>query len=253
MTARYRTLAAELRASITSGQYPPGYTLPPITELAAQHGVSKVTVSSAIALLEAEGYVRPVQRAGTIVLDTRPVRVAFSRYAEVTSPGSQLGPWETECQRQGIDGHMLLVQVERIAAPANVAAALGIAEGDPVVCRHRQAVIGSEPAQVVQIHTAWYPITLAEGTPLAADSKVNGGIYAALATIGLRPWTADETVTARPASTDETAELYMRGGTVLVVERVTRDRDARILEFLRVIADPARTTLVYDGLPLHNR
>jgi len=248
MALRYRQLASDLRDAINRGDYPPGTTLPTIADLAAEHGMGKGTVSAAVALLESEGLVRPVQRTGIVVLDQRAVRVPSSRYAHVLAPGGDLGPWEHACAAQGISGEMVLLDVEHAEPPADVAGALGLGRiGPRCVCRSRHATIDGRP---VQLHSAWYPSTVAAGTALAGDAKVVGGIYAALAEAGRRPVSADETVTVRPAGADEMAELHLRGGSVLVVERVTRDAGGKPLEFLRVVADPARTTLVYDGLPL---
>ena len=250
MPARYRQVATELRQAISDGQYAPGTTLPAITDLAANYGVSKTTASAAVQLLAAEGLVRPVRKLGTLVLEQRTVRVAFSRYATVLTPGGNLGPWETACQQQGISGQMVVVDVEHTRADDRTARALGITAGDPVICRSRHATIGRHGGQIVQLHTAYYPAALIAGTPLSEDQKVTGGAYAALAAAGLTPVTADETVTTRPAEPDEAAELHLHGGPVLVVDRITRDGAGRALESLRVVADPAHTTLVYDNLPL---
>jgi GntR family transcriptional regulator len=107
-----------------------------------------------------------------------------------------------------------------------------------------------EPERVVQLHTASYPARLVRGTPIASEEKVTGGIYGALTAAGIPPATAAETVGARPASDEEAAELHMRSGVVLTVERVTRDATGRPIELLQIVADPSRTTLVYDPLPL---
>ena len=250
MVTKYRQLADELRQAIRSGVY--GSKLPRNQDLMAQHGLSKETVSHAIKVLQAEGLVRTVQKAGTFVLDQRTVRVEFSRYASVLEPGSLLGPWETACRRAGIPGEMNLIKVTRTTADDWTADHLEISVGAPVVCRHRHAVIGSgRRRQVVQIHTACYPADIVAGTPIAGTDKVAGGVYAALKAAGIPPVTADETVTARTATAEELAVLDMRDGPVLLVERVTRDVTRRPIEVLRIVADPAHTTLVYDALPLN--
>jgi GntR family transcriptional regulator len=254
MPPKHWNVAADLRAAIEAGTYPPGSTLPGIIALAAELGVGRETVSKAFALLEAEGLVAadPASpRSGTVVLDQRPVRVEFSRYADVLTPGGLRGPWETACDRAGVTGSMVLIDVEQaVGAPQDVADALGIRPGNPVTCRNRHAELG--PGQVVQIHAAWYPQWVAEASAIGETGNIVGGIYLALTAAGLRPISADEAVTVRTATPIEAAELHLRGTSVLVVERVTRDLDGKPLEFLRVVADPARTSLVYDGLPLAN-
>ena len=54
----------------------------------------------------------------------------------------------------------------------------------------------------------------------------------------------------RPPTGEEAAALRMQGVAVLVMERITRDAAGRALEWLRIVADPARTVLAYDDLPL---
>jgi GntR family transcriptional regulator len=249
--ARYREIASALRGAITAGEYLPGMQLPPITVLASQWGMGKNTVSAAIALLEAEGLVHASPRSGIVVLDRRPVPVRLSRYSSVMRPGGDLGPWETACQQAGIPGRMHLVEAEPTQAAPDVAAKLGLPPaGRRVWRRSRQAMLG-DPERVVQLHTSWIPARIARDTPIAKDAKIEGGIYGVFVAAGITPATAAETVGARPATDEETAELRIRGGTVLTVERLTRDTDGRAIELLQIVADPARSVLVYDPLPLH--
>ena len=63
--------ADELRQRILTGTYRAGSTLPGERELSEQLGVSRLTLRSAIAHLEAEGLLRPVHGSGTRVLDYR--------------------------------------------------------------------------------------------------------------------------------------------------------------------------------------
>lgn len=248
MAARYREIAAELREAIEAGLYPPRAMLPPISELAERHRVSRVTAGAALKLLEAEGLARAISGRGTIVVDRRTVPVPLSRYGAVLEPGGQLGPWETACQRAGVNGGMVAVDVASEPAPSDVADALGIEPGSNVVRRDRHATIDDQP---VQLQSAWYPADLVAGTPLAEPGKVTGGAYGALVAAGRVPTTADEAISTRAAGAEESAELGLReAANVLVLERITKDRDGQPLELLRVVANPARTTFVYDGLPL---
>ncbi|WP_136051024.1 GntR family transcriptional regulator [Microbacterium sp. K36] len=63
----FRSLAAQLRARITAGEWTPGDRLPPETALAGAHAVGVNTVRRALALLAAEGLVVRRQGAGTYV------------------------------------------------------------------------------------------------------------------------------------------------------------------------------------------
>lgn len=63
--------ADHLREAILSGELAPGTDLPAERELSERLGVSRLTLRSALARLEAEGLVRPVHGSGTRVLDFR--------------------------------------------------------------------------------------------------------------------------------------------------------------------------------------
>lgn len=246
MTA-YEHVARDLRDAILRGDYAPGDTIPRSVDLAERYGLSRWTIRQAIALLEREGLVTPVRRRGTVVRDRRAVRIPWSVYSSATAPGPR-GPWERACAALGVDGHAELVGIARQGAPPDVAAALALAEGAPVVCRRRHMWARD---QVAQVQAAWYPLELVDGTPLAGDTKIVGGAYGALAAAGLAPASADVTVTARPPTLDERGILGLGvGSPVLVVDRVTRDQRGRAVEFLRAVADADRVALVYDALPV---
>lgn len=65
--ARYREIHDQLREQILAGVYKPGDKLPTEMELAALHGVSRVTSAAALAALAREGLVSRLPRRGTIV------------------------------------------------------------------------------------------------------------------------------------------------------------------------------------------
>jgi DNA-binding GntR family transcriptional regulator len=66
--ARYRDLAAALRAAIASGEVPIGTRLPPQRELARLLSVGRTTVVAAYNLLRAESLIAMKQGAGTWVV-----------------------------------------------------------------------------------------------------------------------------------------------------------------------------------------
>lgn len=64
---QYRTIAAELRAMVESGQLRPGDALPSESALAERYGVSRGTARHALAELEGAGLVEPVHGKGRFV------------------------------------------------------------------------------------------------------------------------------------------------------------------------------------------
>lgn len=63
----YQQLAALIRGQIERRELAPRTAIPSITSLAAEHGVSVVTVQQAIDVLKAAGLVRGVPGKGTFV------------------------------------------------------------------------------------------------------------------------------------------------------------------------------------------
>src|SRR5262249_46519226 len=66
--ARYRQIYAHLRRQILSGVYRVGDKLPTEMEVAALHGVSRVTSAAALTALAREGLVQRTPGRGTVVL-----------------------------------------------------------------------------------------------------------------------------------------------------------------------------------------
>jgi len=66
-----QTTADRVRGAILRGEVRPGSVLPGERDLAEDLGVSRLTLRSALARLEAEGLVQPVHGSGTRVLDFR--------------------------------------------------------------------------------------------------------------------------------------------------------------------------------------
>jgi GntR family transcriptional regulator len=245
---KWEQLADKLRAQIEDGTYPPGSVLPVMDDLVASGEGARATVHQAYRALEAEGYVVMIRRRGTVVRDRTPVRVPLSRYGKVLKPGGTKGPWETATSEQGLDGRMKTVDVRTEPASEAIASQLGVAAGALVVRRTRHATIGED---VVQVQRAWYPQDIAETAGLDHPGKVNGGAYTALVSAGLLPRKADEMVTARMPGKDEATDLSIGTAVpVLLVERITRGQDGRVLELLHIIGAADRLQLVYDNLPL---
>jgi DNA-binding GntR family transcriptional regulator len=63
----YEQVARVIEEAIASGEYPPGSRLPAQGRIAAEAGVSKHTVSAAVALLRERGLLQTRPRLGTFV------------------------------------------------------------------------------------------------------------------------------------------------------------------------------------------
>lgn len=244
----YKRLAGEIRALIEAGTYPPGTTLPRITDLAEERGVNEHTVRQTYKWLESQGLVTVRGRFGTIVRDRTVIRVPLSRYRSVLTPGGARGPWETATHNLGLDGRMVAVDVGEIPADDRVAEALGVEPGSSVHRRRRQAMIGDD---VHHVQTAYYPADVAERAGLTGAETIVGGVYGAMTGAGWPPAELDETVRARMPEAGEMRDLRTGTGVpILLIERTTRDQSGRAIEFLCITAPADRIELTYDHLPL---
>ncbi len=66
--AKYRQIAADLRARIEAGEYPVGSQMPTKDELMTSYGAALATVDSALRVLATLGMVESRQGSGTFVL-----------------------------------------------------------------------------------------------------------------------------------------------------------------------------------------
>jgi GntR family transcriptional regulator len=136
--------------------------------------------------------------------------------------------WAAEASSAGQRGTQQLIEVATIPAPAEVARALHLPDGDPVVVRRRVIIADDHPVELANSH---YPVDVAAGTPLAASGKIRGGAVTQLAQLGYRPHEVREELAARPATDDERDHLHLDpGAAVLVLSRTVLASSGRAYE-----------------------
>ncbi|NEX46349.1 histidine utilization repressor [Pseudotabrizicola algicola] len=92
-TTHHDRILAALRDRITGGDWPPGFRLPFETDLAEQHGVSRMTMNKVLGQLTREGYLVRRKRLGTFV--AQPVaQAAVMAIPDIQAEVEALGlPW----------------------------------------------------------------------------------------------------------------------------------------------------------------
>lgn len=92
-TTHHDRILAALRDKITGGDWPPGFQLPFETDLAEQHGVSRMTMNKVLGQLTREGYLVRRKRLGTFV--AQPVaQAAIMAIPDIQAEVQALGlPW----------------------------------------------------------------------------------------------------------------------------------------------------------------
>lgn len=221
----YQALADTLRTAINNGTYQPGDTLPKLTELMAQHQISKDTAIKAVAVLEREGLVQAVRRRGTVVLD-RAVPQPRLRSREVYRDeigyyfDRQAQPWRA----------LAPTRIAYEVPPRDLAALLGVEPGVEQLVRNR--VMGDpETREAKQLAASWLPANLTRGTILEQADTGHGGIYDRLEEMGHGPLEWQEIVTCRMPSAAEVELLAAPPGVPLQrVLRLTLSPAGRVLE-----------------------
>ncbi|MEV0580912.1 GntR family transcriptional regulator [Streptomyces sp. NPDC050392] len=154
MPPKWRDLADALAAQIRSGKYATGDRLPKIEDLAKEKGWAKTTVHQAYKALEADGLVTSSRGHGTVVRERLSLATGAERDERSKLTGSSWRAGERS------DSHMAGI----VAAPADVAEALGITAGEKVLRRSR--TYRDEHTNAVISHsTSWIPAAFADELP----------------------------------------------------------------------------------------
>lgn len=148
----------------------------------------------------------------------------------------QADAWTDQAAQAGRVGTQDLRLVERVAPPTDVAEALMLAPGQTVILRSRVIRLDGAP---IELADSWYPLSVAEGTPLAEKRKIKGGAVTLLATLGYVAQEAREDISVRAADTGEADELRIsEGDPIIVLFRTTLDCEGSPFEVstMRMVA-----------------
>ncbi|MFJ6936154.1 GntR family transcriptional regulator [Streptomyces sp. NPDC101132] len=152
--------------------------------------------------------------------------------------------WSGEAAARGRRGGQRILHAGETPATAEVAALLGLAEGDLVVARRRLIDLDGEPCELTD---TYYPYGIAAGTPLARTARIPGGAVTLLASLGHVGVRAVEQVTALVPDPAERERLALDPGQpVLRITRVTYDAADRPIQADVMLMPAARQQLRYE-------
>jgi len=210
----YFQLSQQLETAIEKGKLAPGSLLGNEIELAQRLGLSRPTVRQAIQSLVDKGLL--VRRRG---VGTQVVHSQVKRPLELSSLFDDL---EAAGQRPAT--HVVRNVIE--PASAEVAAALGIAEGADVHLVERLRLAHDEPMAYLRNHLPVGPFT-------PESARLEGtGLYRLMRAAGITLHSARQRVGARAATAPE-GELLAEpaGAPLLTMGRTTFDDTGRAVEF----------------------
>ncbi|MEV2250839.1 GntR family transcriptional regulator [Streptomyces sp. NPDC050147] len=210
----YFQLSQQLEAAIERGALTPGTLLGNEIELAGRIGLSRPTVRQAIQSLVDKGLLVRRRGVGTQVVHSqvkRPLELS-SLYDDLEAAGQRP---ETRVLRNTVE-----------PASAEVAASLGVAEGDEVHLVERLRLAHGEPMACLRNHIPSGLLAL-DTAPLEAT-----GLYRLMRAAGITLHSARQSVGARAATADEGARLGEPvGAPLLTMRRTTFDDTGRAVEF----------------------
>jgi GntR family transcriptional regulator len=195
----------------------PGDVLPGEHRLCEQFGVSRTVVRQALLQLEHQGVIERVKGKGTFVAHQKTpeslVHTLAGLFEEVAARGGHV--------------HSKVRRQEVVPADDEVADALRIAPGAPVVIIERLRHIDGEPWSWT---TTFLPHDI--GALVLGDDLSDQSLYALLATHSIRAVRGIRSAEAASADKEEAALLQVRTGqAMLVLRSVSYDENDRPIEF----------------------
>ena len=214
----YFQVAQAVQAAIEAGQLPPGSRLDNEIQLADELGLSRPTMRRAMEYLVDKGLIIRRRGIGTTIVQPkvrRPLRLS-SLYDDL--------------QAEGQNPTTSVLALEVVPAPGEIAEALGVEPGTLV---HRIVRLRGAAGRPIARMTNYLPTTLpglgaGEIDPHALEST---GLYRLLRSAGIHLHAADETISARKATAEESRLLdEPRGAALLTMQRVAYDDRGRAVE-----------------------
>jgi GntR family transcriptional regulator len=242
--APYLQVADDLRARIKAGDWGVGEKIPSGAALATEYGVGRNVAQRALDRLVIEGLLEGRAGSGRYVRQPRErMRMIRSRHREERG-GS---PFRADMKEQGKAGTWENHSRARVPAPADIAARLGIAEGDPCVHTTYEFLADGMP---VQLSSSWEPMAITDGTPIVLPEMgplAGMGVVGRMRTIGVIIDAAVEVPRPGRATQEEANLLGISVGDLLMhIERTYYDTDGRPVETADITVADVRWEVAYE-------
>ncbi|WP_333768732.1 GntR family transcriptional regulator [Streptomyces sp. IBSBF 2435] len=240
----YLRVADVLRERIASHEWSPGDRLPSRAELGQAYGVGENVIRRAQELLISLGTLEGRAGSGTYVAEPRErLRMVRSIYREQAG-GS---PFAADMAALGRRGSWESRTDAKVPAPADIAARLGLAEGDLCVRTAYEFLADGKP---VQLSTSWEPYALTAGTLVVlpeAGPHAGVGVVRRMAEIGVTVTRAVERPEPRTASLEEATLLGVQKGTLVThIVRTYYAEDGRPVESADIVVPAGLCEIVYE-------
>ncbi|MFJ4014501.1 GntR family transcriptional regulator [Streptomyces sp. NPDC090026] len=240
----YLRIADELRQRIAEHVWEPGDRLPSRAQIGQEYGVGDNVVRRAQELLISQGVLEGRAGSGTYVAEPRQ-RVRMVRSAARGQPDRS--PFRADMKAVGRAGGWESRTDAKVPAPAEIAARLGIAEGELCVRTTYEFLADGKP---VQLSTSWEPYDLTAGTLVVLPEggpHAGVGVVNRMAEIGVTVSHAVEQPEPRHATAEEVTLLgIQKAALVTHIRRTYYSDDGRPVETADIVVPAALCEIVYE-------
>lgn len=218
----YKQLYYQLRDAIVAGEYRVGTRLPSERQLAADHGISRLTARKALSLLRKEGYVEAYQGRGSYV----------AHGTSHTYDHLPLQGFAELMLRQGMTPSSKVISCEVVPVSGEVARLLQIAEYEKVIKIRRLRLANNIP---VALHTAYLRHPLCD--PILSVDLEKRSLYRSLEEhLGIKLAHVSESMRDILGQSKDLRYLRLTPpAAVTQVMRRTYDTEGRVIEYLEAI------------------
>ncbi|MET9860613.1 GntR family transcriptional regulator [Streptomyces smyrnaeus] len=240
----YLRIADLFRQRIADGDWSPGDRLPSRATLGAEYGVGDNVIRRAQELLISQGLLEGRAGSGTYVAEPRR-RMRMVRSLSRERRGGS--PFRADMAALGRNGTWEHHTDAKVPAPPDIAARLGIGEGDLCVRTRYEFLSDSKP---VQLSTSWEPYALTGGTIVVLPEggpHAGRGVVERMSAIDIHISHAVEQPEPGHATAEETQLLGLqRGSLVTRIQRTYYEAEGRPVETADIIVPAAHAEIVYE-------
>ena len=204
----YQQIKGLITQGLQAGEWKPGEMIPSEIELAGRYKVSQGTVRKAIDELAAENLLLRRQGKGTFVATHTEPRTQFRFLRLTPNEGEPRYPEST------------VLECRRVRAPSEIARALDLKSGDPVITIKRVLAFAGNPCVLDEL---WLPGMVFKGLTAERLTESKAPLYSMFENeFGTKMIRADEKIRAVAAERGVAMLLHVTPGTPLLqVERLT--------------------------------
>ncbi|MCX5586783.1 GntR family transcriptional regulator [Streptomyces erythrochromogenes] len=240
----YLRIADVLRQRIAEHVWTAGDRLPSRAQIAEECGVGENVVRRAQELLISQGVLEGRAGSGTYVAEPRR-RVRVVRSSAREQPGGS--PFRADMQALGKQGNWESRTEAKVPAPGEIAARLGIAEGELCVRTVYEFLADGRP---VQLSTSWEPYGLTAGTLVVLPEggpHAGVGVVNRMAAIGITVSHAVEQPEPRQATAEEASLLgIQKAALVTHIRRTYYSDQGQPVETADIVIPAALCEIVYE-------